>query len=183
MQDLHKNVTHSFSKHSGDLIITPAHTLLHGHCSALAPFPTSHTCSGTRCSMSSSAHPLLPCSAVDTVLWMLIRVIWPVWELRSCTQGPPADFPSILLGFDPALLFHLILTVYFTYIFNQGEHSTPGWMSEGWRRAPGCEREQRKHLGKERLHFVFKFDPLSAELILTRPRWEQFMHTKERPII
>lgn len=43
--------------------------------------------------------------------------------------------------------------------------SAPGWTGEGWRRAQGREREQRKRaLGEERLRFVFKGSSILCQL-------------------
>ena len=67
---------------------------------------------------SSSAHPLLPCSAVSTMVWMLVGVICPMWEPQSCTPGLLEEFPSIWLGFEPGVLFCLILTVFSTYVLS-----------------------------------------------------------------
>lgn len=66
--------------------------------------------------MQSSAHLLLLCSAVGTMGWVLIGVICPVWEPKSCTKGYLRNFP--LSGWDLTLqhFYPLSLTVLFTYI-------------------------------------------------------------------
>lgn len=102
------------SKPSQVLRIALAYTL-QGPCLALASFLTPVQMQDS--SMQSFAYPLLLCSAVSTRGWVLIGVVCPIWESKSCTKGYLRNFPLsswdlILKHFCPlslTVLFNLYL--------------------------------------------------------------------------
>lgn len=85
-------------KPSWVLRIALAHTL-QGPSLALASFLIPAQVQDS--SMQSSAHPLLLCSAVSTMGWVLVGVVCPIWEPKSCTKGYLRNFP--LSGWDLTL--------------------------------------------------------------------------------